>query len=85
MNADDAKWRVCHFPQIPCKAFEVECDTLEQAEKVSDVLALYDIFQFENKIKPDYSNSTYIEFSHPGYDEGEWTYYDPEYDKDMFY
>lgn len=55
------KLRVSHFPQIPCKAFIVEVESLEEAKKIFDVLADYDLFQYENKIKPDYCNSTYLE------------------------
>lgn len=55
------KLRVSHFPQVPCKAFEVEVSSLEEAKKISDLLADYDYFQFENRIKPDYSNITVIE------------------------
>lgn len=55
------KLRVSHFPQIPCKAFIVEVSSLEEAKNISDVLANYDLFQFENRIKPDYSNATVVE------------------------
>ena len=30
---------------------------LEEAKKILDVLAFYDIFQYENNVKPDYSNA----------------------------
>ena len=55
------KLRVSHFPQVPCKAFNVEVKDLEEAKKISDVLADYDFFQYKNRIKPDYSNVTIIE------------------------
>lgn len=55
------KLRVSHFPQIPCKAFTVDVKNLEEAKKISDVLANYDLFQLENRIKPDYANATVIE------------------------
>lgn len=51
------KLRVSHFPQVPCKPFIVSVDSLKEAKKIFDVLANYDIFQFENRIKPDYCNS----------------------------
>lgn len=64
------KLRVSHFPQVPCKPFVVEVKDLEEAKKVSDVLANYDLFQFHNNIKGDYANATVVE----EYDEteGEW-------------
>jgi len=71
------KLRVAHYPQVPCKPFLVEVKSLEEAKLISDTLANYDLFQFENRIKPDYANATVIE----EYDEeaGEWvSWYDEE-------
>jgi hypothetical protein len=45
------------IPQVPMKAFEVPVDSLELGVKIMDTLAMYDIFQYENKIKPDYCNA----------------------------
>lgn len=53
--------RVCHFPQIPCKAFIVEVEDLNQAKLIFDTLASYDDFQYKNNIKPDYCNATCLE------------------------
>ena len=53
--------RVAHYPQLPCKPFIVDVDNLEEAKKIFDVLANYDLFQYENNIKPDYSNITALE------------------------
>lgn len=55
------KLRVCHFPQIPCKPFTIEVEDLKQAKFLCDSLANYDLFQFENRIKPDYANMTTVE------------------------
>ncbi|APQ78710.1 hypothetical protein [Clostridium botulinum] len=54
--------RVSHFPQIPCNPFIVEVSSIEEAKKIFDVLANYDLFQYENKIKPDYCNATVLEY-----------------------
>ena len=62
--------RICHSPQIPCKPFEVFPLSLEEAKKIMDILAQYDLFQFKNKIKPDYSNITTLEMW--GEKEKEW-------------
>ena len=59
--------RVVHYPQVPCKPFIVGVETLEEAKKICDTLANYDLFQYENKIKPDYTNATVVE----EYDEDE--------------
>lgn len=53
--------RINHFPQIPCKGFVVEVKNLEEAKKIYNVLADYDMFQYENRIKPDYCNVTSLE------------------------
>lgn len=55
------KLRVAHYPQIPCKPFHVEVKDLQEAKKIFDVLANYDQFQLDNRIKPDYCNSTVLE------------------------
>lgn len=70
------KLRVVHFPQVPCTPFIVEVKSLEEAKFASDMLANYDLFQFENRIKPDYANMTVVE----EYDEteGEWVSWQDE-------
>lgn len=55
------KYRVVHYPQIPCKPFIVEVEDLKQASFTMNLFADYDLFQYENKIKPDYANTTTIE------------------------
>ena len=49
--------RVWWIPQVPMKAFTVDVSSVLEGAKLLDVLADYDIFQFENNIKPDYSNA----------------------------
>lgn len=53
--------RVVHYPQIPCEPFIVEVKDLTEAKKVKDILANYDLFQYDNKIKPDYANMAIVE------------------------
>jgi len=48
--------RVWWIPQIPMSSFNVPISSLEEGVKLLTVLADYDLFQFENNIKPDYSN-----------------------------
>jgi hypothetical protein len=64
------KLRVAHYPQIPCMPFYVKVKDLEEAKKIINVLANYDLFQYENRIKPDYSNATVVEEFYE--EEGEW-------------
>ncbi|WP_332645086.1 hypothetical protein [Aeromicrobium sp.] len=64
-----APYRVWHIPQIPMEAFHVEVPDLPTALIVWNALSDYDLFQFENRVKPDYSNASGIqEFA-----EGEWS------------
>jgi hypothetical protein len=49
--------RVWHIPQVGCGAtYYVPVETPEEGKKVMDILAAYDMFQLENRIKPDYAN-----------------------------
>jgi hypothetical protein len=64
------KLRVCHYPQVPCKPFITEVKDLKQAHLLYNVLADYDLFQFENRIKPDYANATVVEMWDE--EENEW-------------
>lgn len=59
MNQEPNKTRlqVWWIPQIPMQPFEVEVNSVREAKKLLDVLAKYDAFQFENRIKPDYANA----------------------------
>ena len=49
--------RVWWIPQIPMKPFYIPVDNVSEAVKVMNILAGYDKFQFENRVKPDYSNA----------------------------
>jgi hypothetical protein len=55
------KLRVAHYPQFPCDAFYVDVSSIEEAKKIMDTLAYYDLFQYNNRIKPDYANMTILE------------------------
>ena len=61
--------RVWWIPQVPMKPFYVPVSTCEEAMKILEVLAEYDIFQFENKVKPDYCNAGGLMI----FEDGEWT------------
>lgn len=55
------KLRVWHIPQVSMKAFHVEADSLQEAVKIKNALADYDLFQYENNVKGDYANASGIE------------------------
>lgn len=69
-HPDSGKLRVWWIPQVPGPAFRCEVRDVEQAIKLMDVLADYDRFQFENSIKPDYSNAGGLEVCD---ESGEWS------------
>lgn len=76
------KLRVWWIPQAPMKAFYVPVNDVKEARLILDAFAMYDLFQLENRIKPDYSNAGGVEM----YDEEvkEWTsWYDEETGNDF--
>lgn len=57
------KVRVRHnCPVGAVKNFYVEVESIEQACKILNILWDYDLFQYENNIKPDYCNASGIEY-----------------------
>lgn len=70
------EYRVWWIPQIPGKPFEVPVESPEQGKWLCDVLADYDLFQYENRIKPDYANAGGVQ----QLDEDGWSDYDDEVD-----
>lgn len=75
--------RVWWIPQVPGEPFRVPVESVQQAVFLLNVLARYDQFQLEHRIKPDYSNVGGLEcFSQDG--DGEWCeWYDPETGDDI--
>ena len=70
----ESRYRVWWVPQVPMKAFYYPTPDLATARVLMDALAEYDLFQFENRIKPDYCNAGGIqEFT----DDDEWEDIDP--------
>lgn len=82
------KMRVWWIPQVGVNAiFHVPVHSVIEATKIMTVLAIYDEFQYENRIKPDFCNTGGLEV----WDEAsqEWRswdynngdeYYDDPYD-----
>lgn len=50
------KLQVWWVPQVPMKSFNVDVANVTEAVKILDVLADYDLFQYENRVKGDYAN-----------------------------
>ena len=66
------------IPQVPGKPFEVSVPTREEGRRLLDTLAAYDLFQFKQNIKPDYSNVGGLMV----YEDGEWIDCEDEEDDD---
>lgn len=52
-----SRFKVWYIPQIPGKAFEVETDDLRTAAAILDALGSFSLFEYENRVKPDYSDA----------------------------
>ena len=66
--ANDVK--VWWIPQVPMKAFEYYVPDVRTGLLLLDALALYDLFQYDNRIKPDYANVGGVAYKD---ENGEWT------------
>lgn len=72
MSVNQLEFLVWWIPQVPMKPFKVKVGSREEGLRLCEILADYDQFQFENKIKPDYANSGGVMFKHPVITENEW-------------
>lgn len=67
--------RVWHIPQVPGQPFYVPVPTPSIGKVMMDILAAYDIFQYEQRVKPDFANANGLEV----FEGGEWiTWHDEE-------
>lgn len=62
--------RVWWIPQLGMdgKPFVQEVENVKEGWKLINVLANYDLYQLENRVKPDYSNAGGLEI----FEDGEW-------------
>jgi len=77
------KLRVWHIPQVGAVGpFQIPVRSIDEAKLLISTLWDYDLFQYHNRIKPDYANATGLEFFNE--DEGEWEeWYSPETGEDL--
>ncbi len=70
------KLRVWWIPQVPMQPFYVPVSSVEEGIKIMAVLAEYDLFQYDNNVKPDYANAGGLSLFDPEDDtdgpEGSW-------------
>ena len=72
--------RVWHIPQVPGSPFTWNVSTPDEAVNILNLLGEYDNFEYEENIKPDYSNAGGLEV----YENGEWVeWYDEELGRDI--
>lgn len=76
------KLRVWHIPQVPGKPFYIYTEDIREAKKIMDILAAYDLFQLENRIKPDFTNVNGVQMWDEA--ENEWIDWDIETEDDYF-
>jgi hypothetical protein len=71
------KLQIWWIPQVPMKSFNVPVSSIKEARLVLDTLAMYDLFQYENKVKSDYTNAGGLQYWDE--EEKEWLdWYDEE-------
>lgn len=68
------RFRVYHIPQVPMKAIRIQCNSINTALGLLDVLAQYDLFQLHYRVKPDYCNANGIEYY--DFEAGRWFEFD---------
>ncbi len=75
----DKELRVWWIPQVPMDPFYWNVTSLLEAKNMIDMLGAYDQFQYENKVKPDYSNMGGLQekVADEG-DENDWEDYESE-------
>lgn len=71
-NDGRAKFRVYWIPQVPMEPFYAEVASYADGKRLEDILAQYDLFQFENRVKPDYCNAGGTQMLHPALTDGHW-------------
>lgn len=54
---NDGALQIWWVPQVPMPSFNFSVANLVEAKLLLDALAEYDKFQYENNVKPDYSNA----------------------------
>lgn len=71
-NDGRAEFRIWWIPQVPGTPFEATVPDYKTGKLITDTLANYDLFQYENRIKGDYCNAGGVNWRHPDLTEGDW-------------
>ena len=86
MKNKNGDLRVWWIPQVPMKAFHVPVDSVQEAVLILNTLAKYDKFQYDNHIKPDYSNTGGLEIYEEDSDgdgNPDWCEWENEFGQDI--
>jgi len=68
-NPKEGDLRLWWIPQLGMEgSFHYPIKSVAEAKHMLDALAMYDLFQYEHKIKPDFSNCGGLEV----FEDGEW-------------
>lgn len=80
---DDLRFKVWWIPQLGMEGpnFEVLCGSVAEAVQLTDVLAYYDLFQLEHRIKPDFCNMGGVQEWRSWSDSGVWEWIDLDDDE----
>jgi len=60
MSAPTPRFKAWYIPQVPMQAFEREFSDLATAKVVLNAIIDFSIFEFKNRVKPDYSDAAGI-------------------------
>lgn len=72
LNEMGVMFKVWWIPQVPGPRFEVHVFSPKEGAKVQEILAKYDQFQLDNRIKGDYCNAGGLIYSHSYLTKGKW-------------
>lgn len=69
-----------YIPQVPMRAFRVSVPDLATGALVLDALSAFSLFEYENRVKPDYSDAGGVARWETDGDGG-FDWYDVDYDE----
>lgn len=71
------KLRIAYIPQVPGQSFYKEVASVKQALLIGKTLVDFSLFEYEQRVKPDYTDFIDLE----QFNDGEWdTWYNDEWE-----
>lgn len=74
-----SKLRIVYIPQVPGKPFIKEVQSRSEGKLIAETLVAFSNFEYENNIKPDYSDMLDLE----EFVDGEWISWEDEFGSDF--